>query len=103
MPNLITVLVVGPVPTIEPPMPLLTTDDPGDVPARCQYLFGDDTLAGAIHLDMFGTYLQCSELAVWTAVLPPDPDGDLTVLLCDAHRAEAQAEGITDVQPLFAS
>jgi hypothetical protein len=93
-------------PVAEPPvaLPDPSTDDPGDVPARCEWLFDpDSSLQAAIAYDLTGESLQCDQLAVWTAVLPPDPDGDLTVLLCDAHRAEAQAEGITDVQPLFAS
>jgi hypothetical protein len=104
MANLITVLVVGPVPTLEPPVALPTpdTDDPGDMPndGICQWLYDPDTLAGAIHLDMFGYPLRCDQPATHSGILPPDPDAapadrvDLLVHVCAPHYEEATAEGL---------
>jgi hypothetical protein len=80
---------------------------------QCEYLYDDETLAGAISLDLLGEYLQCKEEATWEGTLPPDdpeeedvygnkpgdPEFDpfIRVSLCDKHKVEAEAEGLFDI------
>jgi hypothetical protein len=80
----------------------MTTRVPISDPGRCDYLYDDSTLRGAIHLDMTGTYLQCDQPAVWEGVLPPDEAGDpdMIIALCDQHKTEAVAEGLRAVHPV---
>jgi hypothetical protein len=92
-------------PLAEPAMPLAdpSIDDPGDVPARCEWLFDpDSSLQVAIAYDLTGEFLQCDQLATHSGVVPAPTaeEPDYLVALCHVHWEAAKPEGLRDAVSL---
>jgi hypothetical protein len=69
---------------------------------QCEWLFDTDTLAGAIQYDLTGLYLQCSELATHSGIVPAltAEEPDFLVQLCAQHWRAAKAEGLREAVTL---